>query len=86
MDTPNSPSSGYAEKIAFDVSRLIDFPGFNVPLESRYRDVGFFSNIDKIVFFFFDLLKRVFLFKGLARFKFSANARLSFEKGYERKT
>ena len=37
------------------MSRLIDFAGFNVPLESRYRDVGFLSNIDKIVFFFSDL-------------------------------
>lgn len=40
IDTPNSPDRGDTiQTISFDFSRLIDYPGFNVPLSSRYRDV-----------------------------------------------
>ncbi len=28
-------------KMKFDLEKIIDFPGFNVPLESKYRDVSF---------------------------------------------
>lgn len=41
IDTPNSPSRGDTGKtIAYDLSGVIEYPGFNVPLSSRYHDVS----------------------------------------------
>ena len=45
FDTPNSPSSGYPEKVSFDLSRIIDFPGFNCRLPDRYKDVCLFFHL-----------------------------------------
>ena len=46
VDAPNkSILVGYNEKVAFDLSGIVDFPGFNAPLEQRYRDVGSFYKL-----------------------------------------
>lgn len=52
------------QNISYDVSKLVDFPGFNVPAAQRTRDVSFlkYFMLTIFVFFFFHFKQSCFVF------------------------
>lgn len=82
IDAPSSSSCEEDERgFTYNVDRLIDFPGFNAPLERGVRDVIFRKRAVLLCTIINESLCRI---TGLAVLELSSHAEMAFQRSFDR--